>query len=61
MGLGLELGLEVESRVRVHPGVGAAAVQALHNLVFADPGAVYTRTGSFILLLKLGARPSPPY
>jgi len=36
--------------VRVHLGVAAAAVRGLHDLVFADPGAVYRQIDSILLL-----------
>jgi len=46
-------GPRVRPMVRVDPGVAAAAIQGLHDLVFAGPGADYIRT-SLILLLTTG-------
>jgi len=37
----VRVGVRSGARVRVHPGVAAAALQGLHDLVFADPGADY--------------------
>ena len=44
---------EVEPKVRVHPGVAAAAVQGLHDLVFAHPGADYNQTTNSLILTSV--------
>ena len=53
LGLGLGPRPTIRPRVSVHPGVAAAAMLGLHDLVFADPGADYSRTVSFLLLIRL--------
>jgi len=48
--LGVKVKGQTGPRVTVNPGVAAAAVQGLHNLVFADPEVVYIRTVPISLL-----------
>jgi len=46
-------GPRIRPMVRVHPGVAAVAIQALHDLGFAGPGADYIRNSLILLLLYI--------